>query len=82
MAEFVCTACGSTDGIKKVTPGNFFIEVILWMCFLLPGLIYSIWRLSNKRKVCRSCGKDSVIPADSPMAKALLANMGGNAPKA
>lgn len=81
MAEFICTSCGSQAGVKKVTPGNFLIEVILWLCFLVPGLIYSIWRIGNKRKVCRACGKDSIIPADSPMAKALQATMGGNAPK-
>lgn len=74
--KVICTSCGvAAASGRKVAKGSFLIEVILWLCFLIPGLIYSIWRISNKQTVCRSCGQATVIPIDSPMAKALRANL-------
>ena len=42
----VCTVCGSVGFPKKVTPGSFLVELGLWIFFILPGVIYSVWRLS------------------------------------
>lgn len=57
---------------KTVTKGSFFIELILWLCILIPGLIYSIWRLSSRYKACPACGATNLLPPDSPMAKKIL----------
>ncbi|MCE5185066.1 MAG: YqaE/Pmp3 family membrane protein [Planctomycetaceae bacterium] len=57
---------------KKVTRGSFFIEILLWLFFLLPGLIYSIWRLSSRSVVCRSCGSPNLVPLDSPVGMQLV----------
>ena len=64
-----CTNCGTVAPPKKVTRGSFLIEVMLWLCFLLPGLIYSIWRLTSRALVCPKCGAPNMIPVDSPRAK-------------
>ena len=72
MAKIVCTSCGYIGYAKTVTKGSFFIELVLWLCFLIPGLIYSIWRLTTKCKACPSCNQATIIPADSPMAKKFL----------
>lgn len=65
-----CTSCGSEGQGRTKTRGALLIEVILWLCFLVPGLIYSIWRLSSKHKVCSSCGAATLVPLSSPVARA------------
>lgn len=65
-----CTTCGHEGGTESKTRGNLLIEIVLWLCFLVPGLIYSIWRVSSRHDVCASCGASTLVPPDSPMAKA------------
>lgn len=69
--DWVCTRCGHVGSTGTETPGNLLIEIILWLFFLIPGLIYSIWRISKRHHVCRSCGVGAgLIPATSPNAGA------------
>jgi hypothetical protein len=72
MAMLICSNCGSQGKPKVITKGNILIEIILWCCILVPGLIYSIWRLSSRYKACPKCGSPNMIPLDSPKAKTLL----------
>lgn len=65
-----CKACGHEGQIKVTTKGSIWIEVILWLCFLIPGLIYSVWRLTSKSKSCASCGSSELVPVNSPVAVA------------
>jgi hypothetical protein len=75
MAKLICADCGHVGTPKSVTKGNIGIEIVLWLCFLLPGLIYSIWRLSSKHKACRACGQQTLLPLDSPRGKKLQAEL-------
>ena len=68
----ICSTCGTTGRSVTTTPGSFFIELLLWLFFLLPGLIYSIWRLTNKKTGCASCGGTALIPLDSPRGQKLV----------
>lgn len=72
MAEQICSACGTVGSAKSVTRGSVFIELILWLCFLVPGLIYSIWRLSSRHKACRACGNAQLVPINSPVGRELM----------
>jgi len=63
-----CMTCGVEGPTKTRTRGSIAIEVILWLCFLVPGLIYSVWRLTTRREVCASCGAENIIPIESPAA--------------
>ena len=65
-----CTSCGHEGRAKTKTRGSLLIEVVLWLCFLIPGLIYSIWRQGSKFKACTSCGAANLVPLSSPVAKA------------
>lgn len=69
----LCTGCFAKVEPKKVTRGSIFIEIVLWLCFLIPGLIYSIWRLTTRQIACPKCGGTELIPLDSPRAAKLLA---------
>lgn len=70
--EYICTICGHVGYPKKITKGSFIMEIVLWIFFLIPGIIYSVWRLSSKRKICSACGNVSIIPADTPMGQKLI----------
>jgi hypothetical protein len=68
----VCSACGYAGGPVKTAPGSTGVEIVLWLFLMVPGLIYSIWRVSSQFAACRSCGKDTLIPAGSPRGVELL----------
>lgn len=64
----LCLNCGHEGKAKKETPGSFLTELFLWLMMILPGLIYSIWRIGNKFPVCEKCKSKNIIPSDSPVA--------------
>lgn len=68
----VCTQCGDTNGGTVVTRGNIGIEIIFWLTFLVPGIIYSIWRLSSRYIACPTCGSNTLIPIESPRGRELM----------
>jgi len=56
-----CPNC-SYEGLGKfIIKGSFAIELVLWFIFIIPGLIYSVWRLSNKKWVCPQCDFENVV---------------------
>lgn len=67
-----CQHCGSVGPARKHTKGSFALEVVLWLCFIVPGVIYSVWRLTTREWVCGTCGAPNTIPTDSPNAKAAI----------
>ena len=62
--------CGTIGEPVTVTKGSFLIELVLWCCFLVPGFIYSMWRLTSKYKACPSCKQAGMIALNSPVAQA------------
>lgn len=69
--RMVCTACGTRGNPARHTRGSIFIELVLWLCLIIPGVIYSIWRLSSKQDVCPACGQPNMIPVNTPAGKKL-----------
>ncbi len=69
-AALYCSNCGIVGTPKKRVKGSFWVEVLLWLCFVVPGMIYSVWRLTTQDVVCPSCGAPNMIPVDSPKARA------------
>jgi hypothetical protein len=64
-----CMQCGTVSNGKRHVPGSILIELVMWCCFLIPGLIYSIWRHSAQKKVCTQCKQPGLIPVMSPKAQ-------------
>ena len=78
--DLYCPNCGTVAAPKKVTKGSFFIEVFLWLLFIFPGLIYSLWRLTSRTTACPQCGAGNMIPTDSPKARQALAGQAQGPP--
>jgi hypothetical protein len=70
--EMLCPNCGHKGKPKLYTKGNIFLEIVLWLLFLLPGLIYSIWRLSSRYRGCPQCEAPNMLPLNSPLAQKLI----------
>lgn len=70
--EKFCLQCQTISKPKKKTPGSIWAEVFLWCLFIFPGLLYSLWRISNKKPMCRDCGSLNLVSPQSPVAKKLL----------
>lgn len=70
--SLICPSCGSRGEPKTITKGSTAIELILWLCFIVPGLIYSIWRLTTRQSGCPACGNIGMIPANSPVGRRLI----------
>jgi hypothetical protein len=64
--KYICTRCGSRRINERSCKGSIIIELFLWLMFIFPGLIYSLWRFSTYRMVCKECQSDDVVPIRSP----------------
>lgn len=71
-ADVVCGSCGTRGTPKTVTKGSFLLELFLFLCFFIPGLLYAIWRSTTKHKACRTCGSPNLVPADSPIGREII----------
>lgn len=71
--RFVCTTCGyETDRADRVKPGSGWLTATLLLLMVVPGVVYWVWRHSMKRESCPLCGRASLIPAASPIGRAIL----------
>lgn len=73
--SMICQNCGTRGDSKTITRGSIWIEIVLWLCFLVPGLIYSLWRLTTKQHGCPSCGQTNMIPVNTPIGQSLVEKM-------
>ena len=70
--SMICLECGTVGRTKTRTKGSILIELLLWCCFLVPGLIYSVWRMTTRQRVCKCCGSTRVVPITSPAGQRCL----------
>jgi hypothetical protein len=71
----ICRNCGYLGRQKTRVKGNMGTEIFLYFLMILPGLFYSIWRLSTKAKVCPKCNAtETMLPLDTPAGRELYAH--------
>jgi len=74
--NYVCTVCRSSFGSPKtVMPGSPHVELVLYGLLFVPGLLYSSYRLANRRKVCPKCGAPEFVGTDTPRGLSILARV-------
>jgi hypothetical protein len=64
VARYYCAHCKSYSPYAR-NKGSGWIEMILYLFYIIPGVIYSIWRRSGNAKVCPVCKQASLISSDS-----------------
>ncbi|KKQ45981.1 MAG: hypothetical protein US63_C0008G0019 [Candidatus Moranbacteria bacterium GW2011_GWC2_37_8] len=69
----ICTSCGYKGKPKSITKGSILVEIALWLLLIVPGVIYSVWRMASRYTACPQCKSQTMIPLDSPIGKKLLA---------
>ena len=72
LPTHVCIACGSQVRPRSITPGSMGMELLLWLFFLVPGLIYSIWRIASRYAGCPVCESRNLVPIGTPAAQSIL----------
>jgi hypothetical protein len=70
--QMVCLRCHETDFPLRKTSGSIIIELALWLFFIIPGIIYSIWRGNSTKLVCRSCESDDLVPLNTVKGREIL----------
>ena len=69
----VCTNCGYQGNPVSKTQGSVLVEIALWVLLCIPGVIYSIWRLTSKQIVCPRCGNARLVPLGTPEGQRIAA---------
>lgn len=60
MGKRLCKNCDFVG--SGALPGHGWVEALLWLCYLVPGAIYSIWRRGRGAYVCPRCHAPYMIP--------------------
>ena len=72
MPKYVCTACCCTDKPIKYRRGRNKREILLWICFIVPGLLYTIWRNTSTILACPRCETTTMISTKTPHGQRLI----------
>lgn len=78
----VCRDCGHIGPPVTFTPGSFAIEIVLWLFMILPGLIYTLWRVTSRHVGCSSCTSKNLVPLHSPGGRKIAEEMKAVSPGA
>ncbi len=79
----ICLRCGTVSEKGRLyKEGAFWIECLLWLCCIVPGALYSLWRLSTRTRVCPACESRNMIPLDTPMGQKLRRHLAATASRA
>jgi hypothetical protein len=68
----ICPDCGNIGKTISITKESFLIEIIIWLMFLIPRVLYSVWGLSTRIKGCSLCGSQHMIPVFPPRGQTSL----------
>lgn len=70
--ESICKHCDTISKPKTITKGSFIIELFLWLFFIIPGVIYSLWRITSRYEACPTCLEPNMIRLDTPYGQKLM----------
>ena len=59
--KYVCMECSCQRDPIWVKRGWLIVEIVMWLLYILPGVIYSIWRRVRKQQVCPNCLNPAMV---------------------
>jgi hypothetical protein len=75
LTQKVCKDCWtiSNPTKNKKLRGSPWITLILILFFIVPGIIYMIWRRGDiGNEICAKCRSKNLVPVDSPMGQKII----------
>lgn len=66
--DYICLVCGGQRAPVLARRGNIYIEILLWLCYIIPGVMYTLWRTVRRHEVCPDCRNPSIVKTTSPQA--------------
>ena len=66
--KYVCMECGCQRDPIDAKRGLLAIEIFMWLLYILPGVIYSIWRRVRRQEICPNCRTPSIVLTSSSRA--------------
>jgi len=80
--KYVCMECSCQRDPIWVKRGWLIVEIVMWLLYILPGVIYSIWRRVRKQQVCPNCLNPTMVLTTSSRvmkARQLMSTVAGGA---
>lgn len=68
----ICSNCGYLGRPKSEIKGSCLLEGLLWLFFIIPGIIYTIMRSHSATKVCPKCKSPNMVPVNTPRGQELI----------
>lgn len=68
----ICKQCGTLNNNGDALPGSGWIELVLWLCYIVPGIVYSIWRRTKRNAACVACSSRELIQVGTPVGAQLV----------
>lgn len=66
---YVCTNCEYIG--QAYQSGSFWLGLVLWCCYIVPGLLYTIWCMTTAKNVCPKCGQKTMLSVKLPKGEKL-----------
>ena len=60
--KYYCNTCHNYTAVA-LKKGSGWIELVLYLCYIVPGILYSIWRHSGAPNVCPLCRAAALVPS-------------------
>lgn len=59
-ARFYCATC-KTFSARCASKGSGWIELVLYFFWIVPGILYSLWRRTGRTRSCPRCGAGTIL---------------------
>jgi len=70
--KYVCMECGCQRDPIQAKRGFLFVELFMWLLYIVPGVIYSIWRRLRTHQICPNCRNPSIVLTSSSRAMGMM----------
>jgi uncharacterized OB-fold protein len=70
----ICPVCGYKGKAILKLKGKTSVEIFLWVLFIVPGFVYSVWRNAGASYGCPQCFSDTMVPMYSPEGQKIVEN--------
>ncbi len=70
--KYLCMECGCQRDPIQAKRGFLVVELFMWLLYILPGVIYSIWRRVRTQQICSNCRTPSIVLTSSSRAMGMM----------